>query len=102
MAYNVVLEQTAIDDLDKAVAYHIQFSLSKARRVENEMSKAVSTLEHNPYFMFRYDDVRCLPLGKKLPYMLHFTIYEATKTVFVFALFNTLQNPDKYPPSSSV
>jgi hypothetical protein len=52
-------------------------------------------LEENPFFSIRYNGVRCLPLGKKLPYMIHFTIIQETRTVQVHALLNTSKDPDK-------
>ena len=97
MAFNVVFEQSAIDDLDNAIAYHLKQSVAKAKRLDEEVAKAVAVLEHNPWFAVRYDGVSCLPLGKKLTYMLQFTVDEANQMVYVFALFNTLQNPEKYP-----
>ena len=64
MAYKVVFESNAINDFEKAIEYHLKFSKAKAKRLEEEVGKAIKTLEHSPYFRVRYDNVRCLPLGK--------------------------------------
>jgi len=43
----------------------------------------ISVLQKNPFFAIRYSNVRCLPLSKKLPYMLNFTIDEPNITVYL-------------------
>lgn len=54
-----------------------------------------TSIEINPFFQIRYDDVHCLPV-KKYPYMIHFTVNEADNLVTVRAVFHTSQDPKKW------
>jgi len=62
---------------------------------EEELNSHFSSIQINPFFQIRYDDVHCLPL-KKHPYMVHFTINEADKKVTIRAVFHTAQDPEKW------
>jgi hypothetical protein len=91
MTFNLVINKQVYKDLDIAIEYH---SLAKGLNVLNTFEDAINSLKINPFFAVRYNNIRCLPIGQKLPYMLHFTIDEKTKTVYVHALINTSKDPD--------
>jgi toxin ParE1/3/4 len=90
MTFNLDINNRVYKDLDDAVEYH---SERKAMSVLIAFDEAMNMLEENPFFAVRYKSIRCLPLGKKLPYMVHFTIDESAKTVHVHALINTGKDP---------
>jgi hypothetical protein len=91
MTFNLDINIQVYKDLDQAIDYHSQ---AKAQKILNAFEDAVNFLKTNPFFAVRYNTIRCFPLGKKLPYMIHFSINENTKTVHIHALINTSKNPD--------
>jgi hypothetical protein len=49
--------------------------------------------QNNPHFAsFRYEDVRCAQVPK-FPYLVHYTINEDTRTIFIAAVYSTYQQP---------
>ena len=92
MAYTVFIDPRAIWDIQEAIDYYDEQQAGLGKKFESALNNQLLTLEKNPFFQVRYDEVRCLPL-KKFPYMLHFTINEQEKLVVVRALFNTARNP---------
>ena len=91
MIFNLDINKQVYIDLDNAIDYHTQ---SKGEKILIAFDESMEFLTQNPFFSVRYNGVRCLPLGKKLPYMIHFTLIEDRKTVLVHALINTSKNPD--------
>ena len=91
MTFKLEIDKQVYKDLDDAIEYH---SETKVKTILSAFEKTMRFLEQNPFFSVRYKNIRCLPLGKKLPYMLHFTINEASKTVYVHALISTNKDPD--------
>lgn len=94
MTFNLDINIQVYKDLDDAIDYHSSHSKAKAKNVLNAFEDAIILLKTNPFFAVRYNGIRCLPFGKKLPYMLHFNVDENTKTVHVHALINTAKDPD--------
>jgi hypothetical protein len=91
MEFSIIIHNRVYNDLDNVVDYHEN---KKAKTIIIAFQKAVDALLKTPYFAIRYDNIRCLPLGKKLPYMVHFTIDEKTNTIDILALANTKQDPE--------
>ena len=91
MTFNLDINKQVYKDLDDAIDYH---SETKAKTILRAFDESMILLEQNPFFSVRYKDIRCLPLGKKIPYMIHFTFDEKGKTVYVHALINTSKDPD--------
>ncbi len=93
MAYTVSIDPRAIQDLQKAIHYYEKQQRGLGEKFERAVSKHLATLQKNPFFQIRYDNVRCLPL-KKYPYMIHFTVDEKNEEVIVRAAFNTARDPE--------
>lgn len=93
MVYTVVIDPRAIQDIQEAVDYYEKQQPGLGKKFESVVDKHLITLQKNPFFRIRYDNVHCLPL-KKYPYMVHFTVDEDHKLVTVRAVFNTLRNPE--------
>ena len=91
MIFNLDINNQVYKDLNNAVEYHSEI---KSKAILIAFEESMSFLEQNPFFSVRYKNIRCLPLGKKLPYMIHFTINEHTQTVHIHAFINTNKNPD--------
>lgn len=96
MAYNVKMSSLAEQNVDNALAYYSDVSLSVAESFFTSLNESLLILKTNPFFEVRYQKVRVLPL-KKFPFLLLFEVDEADKTVLVLSVFNTYQSTDKYP-----
>lgn len=91
MTYRVLADPRVVEDLQEAIDYYEAEQKGLAQYFGEQIEQAFLTLERNPFFQIRYDNVRCLPI-KKFPYMFHFTINESTKTIHIRALINTYKN----------
>ncbi|MBP8157651.1 MAG: hypothetical protein KAX93_04670 [Flavobacterium sp.] len=60
-----------------------------------EYRKALKTLEKNPFFEIRYQNIRCLPLNK-FKYMIHFKVEEDQKSILVYAVLSTHLDPQSH------
>ena len=95
MAYSIVIEPVALEDIQQGIDYYDEQQIGLGEKFEVAVNKHLTALEKNPFFQVRYDDVHCLPV-KKYPYMIHFTINEADNTVTVRAVFHTSLDPKKW------
>ena len=95
MAYTLIIDPIAIQDIQKAIDYYDEQQPGLGKRFEAALNKHLITLEKNPFFRIRYDNVHGLPL-KKFPYMVHFTIDEDQQVVIVRAVFHTALNPKEW------
>ncbi|MCF8257574.1 MAG: type II toxin-antitoxin system RelE/ParE family toxin [Flavobacteriales bacterium] len=92
MEFEVIILATALADVQDAVDYYDEQSIGLGEKFEAELNAFLITLESNPFFQNRYDEVRCLPL-KKFPYMVHFTVDRQAQLVVVHAVFHTSLHP---------
>ena len=95
MAYSLVIDPNAIQDIQQAIDYYDEQQTGLGKRFESALNKRLITLEKNPFFTIRYDQVRCLPM-KKFPFMVHFTIDEKQSIVTIRAVFHTSLDPQKW------
>ena len=75
MAYNVVIEENALDDIQQAIDYYDEQLIGLGEKFENAIHKNIIKLAKNPFFEMRYDNIRCFPI-KKFPFMIHFEVQE--------------------------
>jgi len=98
MAYKVVIEPDAQTDIDKAFEYYLSIT-DNAKVITNlydDIEQAYNALKLNPFYQVRSKQYKALPL-KHFPYLLFFEVLEKQRVVKILALFNTSQNPEKYP-----
>lgn len=95
MAFSLVIDPKAIEDIQQAIDYYDEQQVGLGERFEATLNKHLLSLRKNPFFSLRYDQVRCLPL-KKFPYMLHFTVDEENSLVTIRAVFHTSINPQNW------
>lgn len=95
MAFSVVIDPRAIQDIQQAIDYYEDQQPGLGKKFEAVLNKHLLTLEKNPFFRIRYDSVHCLPV-KKFPYMLHFSIDEDQQVVTLRAVFHTAIDPKKW------
>ena len=96
MSYNLVILDRAQEEIDQAYEYYAEISLSVFQSFDDQLEQVYQTLETNPFFQFRHKGLRALPF-ESFPYMAFFTINEDEKIVYIYSVFNTYQNPEKYP-----
>jgi toxin ParE1/3/4 len=95
MVYKVLFDERVEIDLEEALNYYQSINIQTLNKFYADFKQTASNLEINPFFQQRYGHYRCLPF-KVFPYMLHFTIDETQRTVFVHALINTSRDPKLY------
>ncbi|QBO58332.1 type II toxin-antitoxin system RelE/ParE family toxin [Chryseobacterium salivictor] len=96
MGYNLVILNRAQEEIDQAYEYYSEISYSVMKSFDEQLELAYQSLEINPFFQFRYKNLRAIPF-KPFPYILFFTIDEEEKLVYIYSVFNTNQDPQKYP-----
>ena len=95
MAYKIIVSPIAVKNIDNAVTYYTE-EVSKKVALDflDDYKKTYKDLQKNPFYPFHDSNYRYLPF-KKFPFIAFFLVDESTKTVFLNAVFNTHQNPDK-------
>ena len=93
--YKVIADRGVADDLKSAKVFLNSRRSGYGIKFLSEYRGMLKTLEKNPDFQIRYNDIRCLPF-KTFKYMIHFKINETEGTIHVFAVLSTYLNPDKH------
>lgn len=91
MAYNVVIEENALNDIQQAIDYYDEQLIGLGEKFENAIHKNIIKLAKNPFFEMRYDNIRCFPI-KKFPFMIHFEVQENKNNIRILAVFHTSRN----------
>ena len=94
--YNLRFSDIADKENEQTIEYHSLKSENGEYNFKSQLNEALDALEINPFFQVRYKNIRALPF-KSLPYLVFFEVYEEEKVVYIYSVFNTNQNPDKYP-----
>ncbi|MCU7617301.1 type II toxin-antitoxin system RelE/ParE family toxin [Chryseobacterium sp. PBS4-4] len=96
MAFKIVVSPIANNNIDDAIRYYRTQSQSAAKNFRKRLLDAYKSLQTNPFFVVKYENVRAIPL-KKLPYLIFYDIDERDQVVNILSVFCTHQNPEKYP-----
>jgi len=64
MAYSVVIDPVALQDIQQGIDYYDDQQIGFGEKFEAAVNKQLISLERNPFFQVRYDDVHCLPIKK--------------------------------------
>jgi hypothetical protein len=91
--FKIVVYDEAITDFNKALDYYRNISPALAKKFHGAVNTTFNDLKKNPFYQIRYDNFR-LKLVKKFPYLLHFIVDEKAKTIFVYGIRNSHQNPN--------
>ena len=94
MAFNIVVEPGALSDIQNAIDYYDRHQVGLGKKFIAAFEKQITYLIQNPFFRIVYKDYRALPI-KKFPFIIFF--YIDNNTVFIVAVFNTHQDPKRYP-----
>ena len=96
MAYSIVVSLRAQREIENAIDYYADYSSDAPAHLIKVLQQAYITLEINPFFRFRYKNIRALKL-KRFPYSLYFIINEDKNMVRILSCFHHKRNPSKRP-----
>ena len=91
-SYKVIILKQASADLESSDVYFRQFSEATALKLFESVMEHLKTLEFNPFFEIRYDNVRVLPV-KGMKHNIHFTLDENRKIIRVYAIVSSYRKP---------
>jgi hypothetical protein len=92
MTYTIVADPRVKSDLIEARDFLNSRRKGFGKKFLTEYRNTLKSLEVNPFFQILYKDIHCLPM-KTFKYMIHFKVYEETKTVHIYGLLSTHKNP---------
>lgn len=91
--FRIVLYNDAIIDFNAALDYYRSISPTLAKKFHGSVNTTFNELKKNPFYQIRYDNFR-LKLVKKFPYLIHFIVDAKMKTIFVYGIRSSHQNPE--------
>lgn len=97
MAFSIHYTLEAKRDILKALDFYERFASKKIAGIfYQSILNAEATLKNVNYFEKIYQDFHRLPI-RKFPYILIYKIENKTNYIKIYRLFQTSQNPSKYP-----
>mgnify|MGYP003599940623 CR=1 FL=1 len=94
--FKVSILKSAKSDLRDGSDYYGAISKELKARFLTNFNDTLNQLKEIPYFQIRFDEFR-LRQDKNFPVMVHYILYESTKTAIVFGIRFAKSNPDNYP-----
>lgn len=97
MEFKIKITPFAKDNIKEAVRYYREnVSVKTAQKFIQDYETTLNQLQKISYFRTYYKDFRGIPL-KKFPYIVFYQMDSEKKQILVKGVFNTYQNPTKYP-----
>jgi toxin ParE1/3/4 len=96
MVYKIIVSLRAQKEIENAIDYYALYSPDAPVNFITSLKEAYGTLENNPFFRVRYNNVRALKI-KRFPHSLYFIINEDKNIVRVLSCFHNKRNPNKRP-----
>lgn len=96
MAYKLVILPQAQREIDVAFEYYGEVSTSVLLHFYEQLENVYSSLEINPFYQVRYKHLRAIPF-KTFPYLIFFDVDKDNYIIYIYSVFHTSQNPEKYP-----
>jgi len=94
--YKSIILPLAKLDISEAAYWYNSKQKGLGKRFMAEVRSKVLFIRENPKASaIRYDNTRCAVLDV-FPFMIHYTIDDANKTVIVAAIFHTSLNPNRW------
>lgn len=90
--FEVYLTDDAIEDLDAICDYYGAISEIVENNFVQNFDATTKLLEDYPFFQIRYDNFRLKQIDG-FPYLLHYIVYEASKTVLVYGIRHAGKDP---------
>ena len=94
--YSLYFSEIAENDIEKALFYYRNINEFVVNHFKKQLNQVLEAISINPFYQIKYKNIRALPF-KSMPYIVFFEVYENEKMVYIYSIFNTYQNPDKYP-----
>ena len=94
--YKSVILPLAKEDIREAAKWYNKMQEGLGKRFIAEVREKVHYITQNPEAsVVRYDKVRTAVLNV-FPFMVHYTIDAANKTILILAIFHTSRNPETW------
>lgn len=91
--YRLIISTEAKEDIQAAAFWYENRRLGLGKQFTQNIRAQSLAIRQNPgIFALRYDKVRTAVL-EKFPYMIHFSVDEAGKTIIILGVFHTSQDP---------
>ena len=94
--FEVKLTDEALVDLDLVNDFYSNISFELGIKFLEHFDDCLLQLENIPFFQIRYDEIRIRQI-RKFPVLLHYILYESTKTVVIFGIRFAKSDPENYP-----
>ena len=94
--YQVVILEEARKEVKQARLRYKNQSLIAAKKFTSQLKKSVNIIQKMPLIAPCRGEFHVLAVGK-LPYLIFYHIIEKTAPIVIVSVFNTKQNPTKYP-----
>ncbi len=91
--YTLFQLDKVILDIDEAVLYYNSKQNGLGRRFYLAYKKSIKIIQTTPHFRIFYKDIRCFQIDK-FPYLIHFSVDDNTKQIFIEAVICAYKNPD--------
>jgi mRNA-degrading endonuclease RelE of RelBE toxin-antitoxin system len=96
MVYNLTILPQAQEEIQKAFEYYGNLSFLALTNFDKELEEVYQNLEINPFYQVRYKHLRAIPF-KSFPFLVFFDVDQDNAVIYIYSVFHTSQNPDKYP-----
>lgn len=94
--YKIVVLPEAVSDLKKARKWYKNYSENAAKEFIKAYENASNSLKNQPHRTPKRNNHHILII-QNYPYIIFYIIESKIKTVLITAVFNTFQDPIKYP-----
>lgn len=95
-SFKVRILDHATQEFREAFEYYKEINPKIAKKFFYYTNTALDDLKKNPFYQIRYDEFR-MKIVKKFPYIIHYIVDEKERTVLVYGIRNSYQNPETYP-----
>ena len=96
MSFKILYHPEVYHDIQEAIDWYNQQKAGLGKRFYTTLKDHLAVLRDSPkQFSVRYKDVHCMPM-RTFPYLIHYRIDEIQKIVFIEAILNTYQSPEKW------
>ena len=93
MPYTICITPTAADDISNAIEYYNALATDLGYRFADVIAGYFERIARTPTASaVRYKNIRCKPVAR-FPFLITFTIDEASRSVNILRVFNTYQEP---------
>lgn len=94
-SFKVLFDPESRQDLQEAITWYNHQKKGLGTEFYYAVREEIERLRLNPFFQYRYDNVRCVPV-RRFPFMIHFTVEEEKGIVVIRAIFNTSLDPSRW------